>query len=230
MVFAEPAIPSFEMPIRFVPTYRSPTERFVEFYNYEVILSSLKNRGLSLEHRNFFEHIIPHEEIGFFGYHSSTQGFRVFQDIIRLVLEEVCKIEIKRDFHFLRIPGNPLLHRENVQQFLNDYPYVNNNAPDQQEQLLSVNYALFGNFNNFGSCSVYYFTENRSATSVIFQNKLRGLFESVGLPLDQIPALFSIGNPLMSTDNAVLFQFFDFSHHNAFLEDSIKGSHKKIAL
>lgn len=215
-ILAEPAISQFEMPALPLPGYHSPTQRFVEHYHYENILYSLKSHGLSLEHRNFFEHIIPHEEIGFFGYHSSTQGFRIFQDVIRMVLEEVCGIEIKNDFHFLRVPGKSLLNRKNARQFLEDYPYVNNNAPDQQEQLLSMNYALFGNFNNFGSCSVYYFTENTSATTVIFQKKIQDLFEIVGLPIQDIPTLFLIGTPLMETENAVLFQFFDFSHHNAF--------------
>lgn len=215
-LLAEPAISQFEMPARILPAYQSPTQRFVEFHHYENILHSLKNHGLSLEHRIFFEHIIPHEEVGFFGYHSSTQGFRIFQDIIRMVLEEVCGMEIKKEFHFLRVPGKSLLNRESAEQFLKDYPHVNNNAPDQQEQLLSMNYALFGNFDNFGSCSVYYFTENKSATTVVFQKKLQDLFEIVGLPISEIPELFLIGKPLMDTENAVLFQFFDFSHHNAF--------------
>lgn len=215
-LFAAPAIPSFEMPARIRPDYKFPTERFTEFHNYEHILQSLKANGMSLEHRNFFEHIIPHEELGFFGYHSSTQGFRIFQDIIRIVLEEVCEIEVKKDFHFIRVPGKPLLSRQSSQQFLKDHPSVDNYIADQQEQLLSMNYALFGNFNNFGSCTVYYFTENRSASTTVFQAKLNYLFESVGSPPHMISELFAIGNSLMETDNAVLFQFFDFSHYNAF--------------
>ena len=88
------------MPMRLQPAYQSPTKRFVEFFNYEHVLQSLRSHGLSLEHRNFFEHIIPHEELGFFGYHSSTQGFRIYQDIIRLVLEEICELEIKKRLLF----------------------------------------------------------------------------------------------------------------------------------
>lgn len=218
IVDGEPAISSFDMPARLQPAYKHPTERFSEFYNYERILQSLRENGMSLEHRNFFEHIIPHEELGFFGYHSSTQGFRIFQDIIRVVLEEICNIEIKKDFHFLRVPGSPLLSRQNAEQFLRDYSQINDHVSEQKEQLLSMNYTLFGNFNRFGECSVYYFTKNRSASSVVFQTKLQDLFQSVGLPTEAISALFSIGNPLIDTNNAVLFQFFDFSHYNAFQE------------
>lgn len=216
-LLAEPAIPGLELPAKDPPVYKSPTARFVEHYHYENILQSLRSHGLSLTHRNFFEHLLPHEELGFFGYHSSTQGFRIFQDIIRMVLEEICTLDIRDDFIFLRVPGKPLLSHESAKSFLQRYPYVNNNNPDQQEQLLSMNYALFGNFNNFGSCSVYYFTENRSATTVHFQNKLQVLFEFLGIPVQQIPDLFAIGNELMENDNAILLQFFDFSHHNAFL-------------
>lgn len=213
---ATPAINNFEMPIRAKPEYESPTERFVKYYRYEAILQTLKTHGLSLEHRNFFEHIIPHEELGFFGYHSSTQGFRIYQDIIRMILEEICEIEIKKDFHFLRIPGKPSLNRHSAQQFLNDYPVVNDNKPEQREQLISMNYALFGNFYDFGECTIYWFTKNRSATTVGFQAQLYYLFELLGIPTDTLPHLFAIGNPLMAADNAVLFQFFDFSHYNVF--------------
>ncbi len=215
-LLATPAIVDFDMPIRTEAVYASPTNRFCGFYNYEKILQALKTNGLSLEHRNFFEHIIPHEELGFFGYHSSTQGFRIYQDIIRIIIEEICEIHIRKDFHFLRIPGKPMLNRESEEQFLKDYPAVIDALPEQREQLLSMNYSLFGNFDNFGECTVYWFTRNRSATTVGFQTQLNYLFDSLGIPTEAIPDLFAIGNPLMTMDNAVLFQFFDFSHHNAF--------------
>lgn len=215
-LFATSAITNFEMPIRPIPVYESPTKRFVEYHNYEIVLETLRLYGLSLQHRNFFEHITPHEELGFFGYHSSTQGFRIYQDIIRMVLEEICKIQIKKDFHFLRIPGKPLLNRQSAQQFLKDYPSVNDHRPDQREQLLSMNYSLFGNFRQFGECTIYWFTTNTSASTVGFQHQLNYLFDLLGIPTDTLPNLFAIGNSLMFMDNAVLFQFFDFSHHNPF--------------
>lgn len=215
-VFATSAITNFEMPIRIKPDYESPTKRFMGHYTYDLVLQTLKTHGLSLEHRNFFEHIIPHEELGFFGYHSSTQGFRIYQDIIRMILEEICEIQIKKDFHFLRIPGKPLLHRQSAQQFLEDYPLIYDHTPDQREQLLSMNYSLFGNFNNFGECTIYWFTKNTSASTVGFQNQLIYLFDLLGISTDSILNLFLIGSSLMAMDNAVLFQFFDFSHYNSF--------------
>ena len=194
------------------PVYESASRRFCDYHSYEQVLSTLRNHGLTLEHRNFFEHVMPHEELGFFGYHSSTQGFRIFQDIIRVVLEEICELEIKKDFHFLRVPGKELLSCQSKEEFFKNYPHVYNYAADQQEQLLSMNYVLFGNFNNFGSCSVFYFTQNRSATSVIFETKLAMLFDEVGLPKEAIQGLFLLGQPLMMEDNAILLQCFDFSH------------------
>lgn len=210
------AISSLELPNRSALTYKSPTVRFQSYYGYEYILEALKSHGLSLAHRNFFEHIPPHEELGFFGYHSSTQGFRIYQDIIRLVLEEICDIQIKKDFHFLRIPGKPIFNRQNKWEFLKDYPKVFDGKPELQEQLLSMNFSLYGNFNWFGSCTIYWFTVNSSAMTVGYQNQLFYLFNLLGISTDELPHLFSIGSPLMSADNAVLFQFFDFSHHNPF--------------
>ena len=214
-LLAVPSISNFEIPPRTEPIYQFPTERFIAAYHYDNILAILKVKELSLEHRNFFEHIIPHEELGFFGYHSSTQGFRIFQDIIRLVLEETCELEIKKDFHFLRVPGKPLYSCKSSMQFLKENPYIRDDKGDQQDQLVSLNYALFGNFHDFGSCSVSYFTDNRSNGTIGFQDRLKEFFLELGLPQEAIPKLFEIGNPLIATENAVLFQFFDFSHHHA---------------
>jgi hypothetical protein len=216
ILIAEPSISSIEIPMRAEIVYKAPTERFNQFYNYDNILNTLRSKGMSLQHRNFFEHIIPHEEFGFFGYHSSTQGFRIFQDIIRIVLEDICKLDIKKDFYFLRVPGGNSLNRQSSEQFLKDYPTVNDSLKDQQEQLLSMNYALFGNFENFGECTVSFFTENKTAWSVVFQSKLISLFDSLGLPTYVITELFELGKPLMTANNGVLFQLFDLSHHNPF--------------
>lgn len=215
---AAPAIPSMELPVRQQIIYRHPSERFLDFHGKDLVLQTLRDKGLSLEHRNFFEHIVPHEEFGFFGYHSSTQAFRIYQDIIKGVIEEVCGLELKKDFHFLRIPGTPPLSRNSALHFLQSYPHVNDNFPEQRDQLLSVNFTLFGNFNHFGECSVAYFTKNMSIASIGFQNALKLLFGLVGLPEDQIPSLFAIGQPLLTGDNAILFQFFDLSHHHPYFE------------
>lgn len=212
---AEPAITELDLPLHAPLHYKSPTERFKAYYTYDYLLASLRGNGLSLEHRNFFEHIIVHEEEGFFGYHSSTQNFRIFQDIIRMLIEEHCEIEIKKNFHFFRIPGKPL-YCHDAKSFKVAYPSVMDGIPHLQDQLVSLNFSLFNNFNWFGSCSIYYFTHNKSAFSVSLADSLSYLFITLGIPQEEIYSLFEIGRPLTEENNAVLFQFFDFSHHNSF--------------
>lgn len=204
------------MPVREEVKYRPPTERFSDYHTKEIILATLKEKGMSLEHRNFFEHIVPHEELGFFGYHSSTQGFRIYQDIIRMVLEEVMDIPVKEDFHFLRSPVGSTLRHESADAFIASVSVVDDHVEAQKQHLLSMNYTLYGNFDKFGECSIYWFTANKSASTVGFQKELEKLFLPLGIPLEAIEELFKIGEPLMEEGNAVLFQFFDFSHHNGF--------------
>lgn len=213
---AVPAISSFEMPERPLTNYRSVTERYVEVHGYENILTRLKTQGLNPEYRTFFEQILPHEEKGFFGYHSSVQGFRIFQDIIKFTLEELCDLEIKKDFHFLRVPGSPLLICESSKEFNQKNPDIWDDAPDQREQLFSLNYALYGNYTYFGCCTTCYFMNNHSNATIDYQKKLYRFFDQLGLPIESLNSLFEIGKSLMVKENAVLFQLFDFSHHNAY--------------
>lgn len=62
----------------------------------------------------FFMKLVAEENgIGFFGYHASTQNYRIFQDILRAVFEEVFGYDIPEHFQFLRIPGDPLFDLKN---------------------------------------------------------------------------------------------------------------------
>lgn len=57
--------------------------------------------------------IAKEEESGFFGYHGCSQRYRIFQDILRAVFEEVLDLEIPYDFQFLRIPGDKMFALKN---------------------------------------------------------------------------------------------------------------------
>ena len=98
--------------------YHSPTQRFIKGHSQAEL-----NRILSIgrEHLNFFEEIISKEKKGFFGYHSAPQSVRIYQDFIKIGIEEILKIKIKDDFYFLRIPGDERLNYKSSYQFLSEY-------------------------------------------------------------------------------------------------------------
>ncbi len=97
--------------------YLTPTQRYLchhpldEIINHREMENKREEFAATLP---FFDRII-HNEINrhFFGYHSSNQNYRIFQDILRAVFEEVLKYEIPEHFHFLRIPGQSAFDLEN---------------------------------------------------------------------------------------------------------------------
>lgn len=100
----------------------SPTERYLQEFpidlisnNYDEILQLYLQYNDQLNPNDFlnpiklylpfFNTIVANENRnGFFGYHGHSQQFRVFQDILKAVFEEVLHYDIPNDFQFLRIP------------------------------------------------------------------------------------------------------------------------------
>lgn len=188
--------------------YRYPTERFIDAYGWESISSGLKSLGVSMVHRNLFDRVWHREEPGFLGYHGSTQEYRIYQDIIRLILEEHVQIPIRDDFHFFRIPGDPQFQYHSLQEY-GDYQW--NYSPTY---FLCMNYALYGNFHNPASCSYYYFAANSSLTYVDYESKLLWLFEKLGIEMSTISNSFNIGRHHLGAEKGILIQVFDMSHYN----------------
>lgn len=203
--------------------YRYPTERFIDANGWENISSGLKNLGVSMIHRNLFDRIWHREEPGFVGYHGSTQEYRIYQDVIKLLLEEHLKIPIRADFHFFRIPGDPQFIHQNLEEYGS---YSSNYSPTH---FLCMNYALYGNYQNTGSCSYYYFANNSSLTPVNYEAKLVWLFNKLGIDTPAIHEAFTIGRLHLNEEKGVLIQIFDMSHYNPWkeyyaLSDELCGS------
>lgn len=95
--------------ISFLNANETPTERYLIENPIEQIENHFRNEYLGEEfksHQPFFQKVIEREKEGnVFGYHASTQNFRIFQDILRAVFEEIFNYQIPEDFHFLRVPG-----------------------------------------------------------------------------------------------------------------------------
>lgn len=193
--------------------FRSPTERQIEYETADRIKFTLNLTGTPTSHYEFWTDIVAGEERGFFGYQAAKQGYRIFQDIIKIVFEEVLDFEIKKDFYFLRIPLDPSLSElPAASNFLSLYPYIDDAIPQQRDQIISMNYTLFGNYGNFSQCTVCYFTQNHSWFKIDYAGKLSYLFRELGLPVNEISSLFEVGSEIENFDTGVIFQFFDDSH------------------
>ncbi len=183
--------------------YRSPTERYINYFGWDGIETGLRNQGVTLVNRNLFDRISLREEAGFIGYHGSTQSFRIYQDIIKAVIEEIVGIEVRKDFHFFRIPGDPQYSFENLEQW----------APRGYDPnfFICMNYAIYGNHSNFFSSSYCYYTTNSSSSGVDYRQKLVWLFEHLAIDTAKIQSLFDLGDAL-HLSGGVIFQLFDTSH------------------
>ena len=179
--------------------YRSPSARHIDAYGWDAIAGSLKDYGLSMVHRNLFDRICHREEVGFVGYHGSTQQFRIFQDIIRLVIEEIIDLPLREDFEFFRVPGDPLFSGEEL---------------DRRSSFLYLNYAIYGNFNSIGSSSYNYFTSNGSSSFVDYRRHLYNLFSCLGISSGEVHKLFDIGRKHTNQESGVIYQIYDMSHYD----------------
>ncbi len=209
-LYSHEIFPSFpSSPSRRPPSeiYRSPTDRYIEAYSWDAIANGLRGLQVTMAHRLFFDRITVREEIGFIGYHGSTQEYRVFQDIIRLILEEIVGLpSIRSDFHFFRIPGAPAYTYENLAAW--GFPSYDSS------RFLCMNFAIYGNHRNHFSSSYYYFFVNGSSKRVSYEKELQWLMSHLEIPLQEISPLFEIGRRHLGEEEGVLYQVFDMSHYD----------------
>lgn len=216
--FAEPFLKNTEIPLKDSSSYKEPTKRFLEMYSFNEIYAGLKAKGIYLTQKNFYDLVMNQEERGFIGYHASGHKFRVFQDIVKMTLEEVVGLEIKKNFHFFRFPGDPSINdHASASDFLFRYSNskpVNDNEAEQRNQLISTNFTLYNNFWERFECSVVFFELARSFKPPNFEETIELFFKEMGMSPSHIDKLFEIGQQIENDEAGTLFQIFDFSHQD----------------
>jgi len=216
-VFAEPFLDNFNAPWQDTDNYRAPTERFLGIHSYQKIHLKLRAQQVNLTQKPFYDIVMTQEERGFIGYSAASHKFRVFQDIIRMTLEEVLGMEFKKDFYFFRYPGDPSINgHSSANDFLSKYPVVNDNLSDQRNQLISTNFSLFNNFDQKYECSPVFFEKTLSYKPPNFDATVERLFNEMGMDKSRIQELFTIGTLIETSQASTLYQFFDLSHQDPF--------------
>jgi len=219
---AEQFIRGFSISDKQFEPFSPPTKRQLEYEIPSFVKGYINSNGAKSKQLEWWTNIIEQEERGVFGYHAAKQQYRIFQDIIKMIFIEVLELEIKKDFHFFRIPLDPILFENaSAADFLKIKPRPNDGISPDRDQILSMNYTLYGNSSNSSQCSVCYFLNNQSWFNIPYTKKLEFLFDELGMPIKEIPNLFKTGNPFVDYDTGVLYQFIDLSHqtpnyHNAY--------------
>lgn len=189
----------------------SPTTRYLSQNSIEEVKYNLRLDNVTLEHKPLFDKAVAQESLGFFGYYGTSGDFRVYQDLIRIIFEEVLAISIPENFHFLAVPLYP-------ERTIHDLEKVSQLAFEGHskihaitKQLFPFNLSLYANHKTMGSCPARDFS---LSTMHANSQDLYWIFDKLDLDSSVIERAFLIGKTYFGDENRVLLQFFDLSHES----------------
>lgn len=194
-------------------TYYGPTEQLIKRESWKKIEKELLSIKIPRKLFPYFNQIANEEDWGHIGYHGATQDFRVYQDIIRLTIEEIVGIPIRSDFQFLRVPGDKDLNLNTMDAFREHWGNKIDNKSDlRAKQLLSMNYAIYSNFDQKGSCSVALFVKDKSKSDINYSKQLRPFYQALGISTSALDQLFKIAHKHLDGDGGILLRLLENSH------------------
>lgn len=193
--------------------YYGPTDRLIKREGWDKISRKILEMKVPTELFPFFDSIAKTETWGHIGYHGSNQGFRIYQDIIRLTLEEIVGIEkTRRNFHYLRVPGDPDLDLNSMDEFVAYWNKIDCKHEKRAKQLLSLNFGIYSNFDEKGSCSLNLFVNDKSKHDIDYARQLSFFFDSLGIDPEELYDLFTIGRKWFDENGGILLQLAEISH------------------
>lgn len=192
-------------------TEQSPTYRFLSENRYADIKREFNKFNFSTKDENLFKKMIDQENSSFIGYHASSTDFLIFQDIIRMTIEEIMKISIPRDFHFFRNPLDRNLIYETADDFTEAMPIPKSGKdsnPAIRKHILSLNIALYQSFDEYGNSTPRYYLDNETWTEPVYEEILKPFFEEVGLNPKSIASIYAKAKRNLPTERGIIYQFF----------------------
>ena len=192
--------------------FESPSKYQITQVTLNQIKYNLRGKNIGLEYRELFDKAIAAEQIGFMGYHGDSLEFLVYQDIIRILVEEILGIPIRKDFHFVSIPWrekNSLQSLEELSQVFVKDVY---NSQMVAENTFPLNFTIYANHNRLGLNSVLNFSKNVSDMAIKARKELIQLFEQeLGMDSQLLETLYNVSRQHLDSQTGVLLQFFDSS-------------------
>lgn len=190
---------------------QSPTHRFLTEHPFEDIIKELNKFNYSKKDEALFNKLIEQENSCFIGYHASSSDFRIFQDVIRLTIEEIMNISLPSNFHFFRNPLDKNLIYETAEAFTEAMPIPKSgkdSSPEIRVHILSLNIALYQSFDTTGSSTPRHYLDNNTRTNPPYQDALKSFFSEIGLDPKSVPSLYTKAKKVLPTDRGVIYQFF----------------------
>lgn len=192
-------------------SFIAPSTRYLSTHDLNYIKPFMKGYGVIEKHVFVFNNAIAKETIGFFGYCGAGREFRIYQDLIRFVVEDILKIYLRDDFQFLNIPGQPVLNINSAAEFLALEPSTLQDAQlKAANPFISLNLALYENYYYESLCSIPFFTKNHEQKGL--ETKLEPFFIALGINKDNIRKIFTIARSKLPNEG-ILLQFFDDSNY-----------------
>lgn len=183
--------------------FESPSKREIEQVGLERIKYHLKGKGVGLDYRELFDKAIAEEARGFIGYHGASVDYLIYQDIIRITVEEVWGVAVRKDFHYLAVP----FKREEL-----DFSKIVVKGTHYSEAILEgtfpLNISLYANHCRFGLNSVVNFTKNRGERQ---KSELKRWYRELGLDPAVIDEIYEMAREYLESKSGVLLQLFDSS-------------------
>lgn len=194
--------------------YLGPTEQLIERESWKKIQKKLDKMNISRDLTPYCNLIADLEDWGHVGYHGAQQGYRVYQDIIRMTFEEILGIPIRENFQFLRIPGDSDLNLNSMEEFADFWGTIDNKNDTRRKQLISLNFAIYSNYDQKGSCSLNLFVKNESKKIINYTKQLVPFYKKLGIPPESLKDLFAIAQKWLNEDSGVLLRISEHSHLN----------------
>lgn len=189
----------------------SPTQRYLTEHRYETIKKELAKFGFSSKDEKLFKKMIEQENSSFIGYHASSTDFLIFQDIIRMTIEDIMKISIPKHFHFFRNPLDNNLIYETANEFTEAMPIPKSgkdSTPAIRMHILSLNIALYQSYGVNGNSTPIYYLDNETWTVPPYIEILESFFEEIGLNPKSASSIYTKARKLLPTDRGTIYQFF----------------------
>lgn len=206
-----------------------PTTAFLQEHVKDRIEPVLKRYGMNAADEELFDMLVAGENENFIGYHAGCSDYRIFQDIIRCVVEEKLELFIPEDFHFLRVPCDERLKYASatffIEDFVSQFSVFADSRPEIRQHILSLNTALYRSYYAPWDLTPRYYLENLPWTRPDFHIYLKDFFEEVGLNGEKVDELFALSREWLHGKRGFILQFFDESENHHFLETHFYAAH-----
>lgn len=201
----------------FVP----PSERSMSALGISKIEEACSLRGINTDSKNLGYELTEKEKAGFLGYHGNNIEFLIYQDIIRMVIEEIIQLPVRDDFHFLSVPLDPTHNIQTKEQLAEVFLSEKNPSLALADTTFPLNFSIWDNMNRQGLNSLENYEHNKSYKPLGYKRRLHWFFDRLGIKKGKIENLYKELSVEMNANIGVIVMFFDESQESYQLSKKI---------